>query len=212
MVRAPLDKDILQVIIMRIYNKKLTPGRLPVGYLFLTGFVVGILFVIIGKSVLLKSTGLLNEYVLYDMKNMTVDNNALFLFVTGKRLKEILFLAALATTNLGLVTVSAMSIWYGAAIGTFWTAAVIRYGLKGVILVLVSGFPQYVMYIPVIFFFLGWCEQICREIHQNTSVESRKGLAMGFLQLVLVIIIIIIGCALESYVNPFVLQKFLEIF
>ena len=48
MVRAPLDKDILQVIIMRIYNKKLTPGRLPVGYLFLAGFVVGIIFCLIG--------------------------------------------------------------------------------------------------------------------------------------------------------------------
>ena len=177
MIRAlPFDKYILQVIMMRMSNKKLTLGRLPVGYLFLTGLVVGILFVNIGKSVLLKSTGLLNEYILYDMKNMTVDSSALFWFVTGKRLKEILFLAALATTNLGLVTVSAMSIWYGAAVGTFWTTAVIRYGLKGMVLVLVSGFPQYVMYIPMMLFFLGWCEQICREIHQNIPTEGRKGM------------------------------------
>lgn len=197
---------------MQIGSHKIIMGRLPLAYLFLAGTLAGILLMNIGKSVLLNNTGLLNEYVLYDMKSMTVDSGALFWYVTGKRMKCLVFVAALSTTSIGLVIVTGAMLWYGAAVGMFITAAVLRYGLKGVLLMIVSIFPQSLLYVPAIFFFMGWCEQVCREIHQKLPADKRRNVAIRLIQLFIVTVVVIIGCFLESYVNPMLLKKFLKIF
>ena len=91
-------------------------------------------------------TGLFDEEVLYHMKYMTVDCNALFCYVLRKRLMTVLVLAVLSTTYLGLVICAGMALWYGAATGGLLAVMVLRYGMKGILLAAASMFPHYLIY------------------------------------------------------------------
>ena len=57
------------------WDKSIIPvGKLPLRFLFLIGFAVGVLIVYWGKGTFLKNMGMLNEDTLYHMKYMAVDN------------------------------------------------------------------------------------------------------------------------------------------
>ena len=62
---------------MRITGMGRKGTGLPVLPVFFAGLAAGILVMNIGKSILLENTGLFDEYTLYNMKYMTVDNSAL---------------------------------------------------------------------------------------------------------------------------------------
>ena len=199
---------------MSIGRKKFLKSRLPLPYLFLAGMLLGIVLVNAGREILLDKTGLLGEEALYHMKYMTIDTKALFWHVVGTRLKDIAIPAVLATTYLGLVVVCARAVWYGAATGIFLAASVMRYGIKGILLAGAGIFPQYILYVPVLFWFLVWCEEMCRGIYFEKSayLMGRREVIVKILQLVAIVIVVIIGCMLESYVNPILLKKLLKNF
>lgn len=200
---------------MRLSSKKfIEKGKLPLTYLFLAGIFLGMILVNFGKKVLLADTGMLNEEALYHMKYMTVDGNALFWYVMGIRLKTLVGLVVLATTYLGLVAVGCAAVNYGVLAGMFLVSALMRYGVKGILLVITAIFPQYLIYGPAFFFLLIWCEQICRLIYfeKGARLGSRQFVLVKLLQLLGIIAVIITGCALESYVNPMILIKLLKNF
>lgn len=201
---------------MRLGGKRLHTGKLPLLPIFLAGLVLGIIIMNLGKSLLLEDTGLMDEYTLYHMKYMTVDGNALFFYCLRERLKNVAFLAVMATTYLGLAVISGMVLWYGAAAGMFLTAVVLRYGMKGILLAVTGVFPQYLFYVPAVIILMVWGEQLCRSIYFKNTQRLEEGgysrLSRRLLQLGLVIIVVIIGCVLESYVNPSLLAKLLKIF
>ena len=114
---------------MRIIGRRFGSGRIPALQLFAAGFLAGILIMNIGEGILLDKTGLFDEEVLYHMKYMTVDCNALFCYVLRKRLITVLVLAVLSTTYLGLVICAGMALWYGAATGGLLAVMVLRYGM-----------------------------------------------------------------------------------
>ncbi len=200
---------------MRIKRQPAQGGRLPLSYLFLAGLAAGILLMNFGKSILLDNTGLLDEYTLYQMKYMTVDRNALFIFVLKKRLGSALVLTVLSTTYLGLLICGGAVFWYGFAGGAFLAALLIRYGLKGLFLAAVSVFPQYLLYIPAAAALVLWCEQLNRRIYfeRYAPPEMRRILPPSqLLKLVFLLGAVLAGCVLESFLNPSLLSALLNIF
>lgn len=191
-------------------------GRLPLGPIFLAGVLAGMLMMNLGKSILLENTGLLDEYTLYHMKYMTVDSSALFYYVLCLRMKTAITLAILATTYLGLVVCAGATFWYGLSAGAFLSAAVIRYGLKGILFACVGILPQYIVYVPAFVILLMWCETLNRSIYfRNSSVTEGNGTVPWFkrvAQLLLILGVLLLGCLLESFANPGLLEKFLKIF
>ena len=191
-------------------------GRLPLGPIFLAGVLAGMLMMNLGKSILLENTGLLDEYTLYHMKYMTVDSSALFYYVLCLRMKTAITLAILATTYLGLVVCAGATFWYGLSAGAFLSAAVIRYGLKGILFACVGILPQYIVYVPAFVILLMWCETLNRSIYfRNSSVTEGNGTVPWFkrvAQLLLILGVLLLGCMLESFANPGLLEKFLKIF
>lgn len=194
-----------------------TKGRLPIGTFFFTGFIAGILIMYFGKSALLESTGLLDENTFVDMKYMTVDSSALFYYVLRKRMGSVLVLTILSTTYLGLLVCTIFSTWYGAASGAFMSALVIRYGIKGLFLAVVSIFPQYILYFPAFAALLILCDEINRKIYfQKYGYPGTGGKAKAFsgkmAAFLAIIAVIFVGCVLESFCNPKILLAFLKIF
>lgn len=200
---------------MKIGGRRVWNGRLPLMPMLLAGILLGGILMNCGKGLLLDGTGLLDESSLYHMKYMTLDSNAFFCYVLGIRLRSVLILAVMATTYLGLVVISGAVLWYGASMGMFLAAVIVRYGMKGVLFAVVGIFPQYLLYVPAMIFLVGWSEQLCRSIYfdKNRGFEGGyRQAAVKLLQLGGVVLVVIIGSALESYVNPFFVSKLLKFF
>lgn len=199
---------------MQLRMKSWAESRLPYFLIFLASFGFGVLMMYVGKTFLLESTGLLDEYTLYYMKQMSVDSNALFAYVMRERIGEMVLVAILSTTYLGLVVCAATTIWYGVALGAYFATLSIRYGMKGLLLAIVGIFPQYLFYLPIIFIFLMWCESLNRSIYFSNSLSLNSGMDIvkKILQLALMIAVTIIGCGFEGYVNHYLVNGFLKIF
>lgn len=183
--------------------------------LFLAGLILGIAAMNLGRSLLLENTGLLDEYSLYHMKYMTVDSNTFFLFVLKERLGCVALLAVMATTYLGLAVTGGFLLWYGAAAGMYLSALVLRYGIKGIFFALTGMFPHYLLYVPAMLCILIWCEGTCRSIYFQGGVQPADGgmrIPGRLLRLGVLVMVVIIGCALESYVNPSLMYGLLKIF
>lgn len=181
--------------------------------LFAAGFLIGILIMKIGESVLLEKTGLFDEEVLYHMKYMTVDNNALFCYVLRKRMLTVLILAVLSTTYLGMVICMGAALWYGTAAGGLLAVMVLRYGIKGILLAAACLFPHYLIHFPVIFTLLAWGESAYGSIYHRIGTETEKNILIKKTgQLAAIIGMTVAGCALEGYVNPGVFLNLLKIF
>lgn len=198
---------------MRLSVRRLGSGRIPALQLFAAGFLIGILVMNIGESILLDKTGLFDEDVLYHMKYMTVDNNALFCYVLRKRLMTVLILAVLSTTYLGLAICAGTALWYGAAAGGLLAVMVLRYGMKGILLAAASLFPHYLIFFPAIFTLLAWGESVYGSIYHRIGTDTEKNILIKKTgQLAAVIGMTVAGCALEGYVNPAVFLSLLKIF
>ncbi len=201
---------------MKIKRYGLPAGKIPILPLFGAGVFVGLIFVNLGKSILLENTGLLDEYTLYDMKYMTVESSALFYYVLQQRMISILLLAVLSTTYLGLAVCGGVTIWYGMCAGVFLGTAVIRYGIKGILLVMAGVFPQYLLYVPGMLALLFWCQGIYKTIYldRTCGFDGSKTFLMpkSILKLVAIIIVFILGCVLEAFMNPRILKGLLSVF
>lgn len=187
----------------------------PFGMFFLTAFVAGILTMYFGKSILLENTGLLHEDMLKQMALTFPDSNALFAFVLRKRICTVGVMVLMATTYLGIVICVAADLWYGFSAGAFLTAAIIRYGFKGIILAVAGTMPQYLLYGPVFYGLLVWCDKTCRMIYCRGSYNREQSKTPVLLERVLPIGILlagtVLGCVLESFLNPGILKGFIRL-
>lgn len=194
--------------------------RLFIG-LAVAGFVVGLVLMNIGKRVLLEDTGLLSEYILYEMKYSQINSSAFFWYVLRKRMSMVFLMTLLATTWLGVIAGYTYSAWLGISFGMLMMAAVIRYGVKGILLILIGIFPQGLIYLPACFLLLNWCRELCLILHFSEKKDAKISLreegknnimrrkALQFLSLV---VVVIIGCTFESYVNPKLVLNLLQFF
>ena len=151
----------------------LPAGKLPLHFLFLTGFVVGLFAVYFGRGILLNRAGMLDEDTLYRMKYMTVDSSILFWYVLCKRCRNFLVLIIMATTYLGWIFCGGVTVKYGFSVGFFLSTAVFRYGIKGILLGIVSIFPHYLCYLPAMILLLRWCEDMHRSIYSHNRAGKK---------------------------------------
>ncbi len=199
---------------MTLTWKKLGAGNGTFLTFFCVGLAVGILAVNMGKGILLGDGGLFDESTLYHMKYMTVDSNALFCYILRKRICRLLGIAVLSTTYLGMAACMGVSFWYGLSTGAFVVSLMMRYGIKGILLSLISMFPQYLVYIPAVLVFLAWCSEIFRGIYirGEYSVSDRGFLVKKAGHFAGILAAVTAGCFLEGYINPYLLLGFLKIF
>ncbi|MBD5459580.1 MAG: stage II sporulation protein M [Lachnospiraceae bacterium] len=201
---------------MRFFHTAGRRRNIPLLFLFLAGFVAGVFLMNVGKKTLLENTGFLDEYSLYQMKYMSVESNVFFVYVLRKRLGTMGVILLLASTYLGLAVLYAYSMWLGASLGMLLTASIIRYGLKGIFLLLTAAFPHYILYVPV------WIMMFCsaRELYASGGISGRGGggrdkgqeirrRAVVFLTMAG---IVTVGAWLESYINPGLVTGLLKIF
>ena len=199
---------------MKWDRSMLTAGKLPLRLLFLTGFAAGLFAVYFGRGMLLDHKGMLDEDMLYRMKYMTVDSRLLFWYVLCKRCRNFLVLIIMATTYLGWIFCGGITVKYGFSVGFFLSMAIFRYGIKGILLGIVSIFPHYLCYVPAVILLLRWCEDLHRSIYfyHNITGQGKSSLPGRLGRLALILMALIFGCLLECFVNPVLLKGFLQVF
>ena len=192
----------------------LPAGKLPLRFLFLIGFGIGLFAAYFGRGIWFQTTGILDEDTLYRMKYMTVDSGVLFAYVLCKRCRNFFVLIIMATTYLGLVFCGGITVKYGFSIGFFISTAIYRYGIKGLLLGIVGAFPQYLCYVPAILLLIRWCEELHRSIYfyHNITGQGKKSLPGRLGRLALILMVLVFGCILECFVNPVLLKGFLQFF
>ena len=197
------------------WDRSMLPaGKLPLRFLFLIGFGIGLFAAYFGRGIWFQTTGILDEDTLYRMKYMTVDSGVLFAYVLCKRCRNFFVLIIMATTYLGLVFCGGITVKYGFSIGFFISSAIYRYGIKGLLLGIVGAFPQYLCYVPAILLLIRWCEDLHRSIYfyHNITGQGKKSLPGRLGKLALILMVLVFGCILECFVNPVLLKGFLQFF
>lgn len=187
-------------------------------YIFLTGFLMGILIMNLGSSFFLNEEGIFSAVSLNRLKYMEVDSHVFFQYVLRQRMKLFLFLGLVSTTCFGVVAAYVCIAWQGLLIGMLITAAVIRFGIRGILLVLAGIFPQQLLLIPAAVMMLGWCYQNCCFLYYPSKCawpvyRNRKKQYLHQAAVLLWIgAVVLIGCILECYVNPILVSDIVKIF
>ena len=200
---------------MRIVGKQILSDGKKLLTVFCVGVLTGFFVMNIGKSILLENTGLFDEDTLYRMKYMTVDSSALFCYLFRKRMGVLIFWAVLSTTYLGYVVCLGVTVWCGMSTGVFFSVLMTRYGIKGIVLAVISLFPQYLFYLPAIIMMLGWGEDLYHAIYSrgmNFNMTDKSFVMKKMVCLGLIALLVFMGCLSEGYVNPGILIGYLKVF
>ena len=192
----------------------LAPSNRRNAALFLMGFFVGILFLNLGKEILLEEGGLFDPETLTGLKYMVLDQDTVFYYVLKKRGVFLLLLTVLSSTYLGKIVCRAAVTWFGFAFGMMLAALTVRFGLKGQVLAIVWLFPHFLVYVPATIFFMLWCEGLHDTIYRkkNLPTDEEKFFAWKAVQFLLFAAAMCFGCMLEGYVGSKLLTGYLRIF
>ena len=180
----------------RIYRKWLL--------VFGLGFFLGILIMNIGSNRFLEEGELLDAATMSRIRYMEIDGENYLKYELPKRFQLFLMLLFFSTTCFGIVLVYLCIAWQGILTGMIMTAVIIKYGIKGLLL-LFAGM-------------LCWCFQTCCTLYfpgKNIWLPYRDKGKQYLHQagiLLWIFFIVVIGCIMECYVNPILVSDIVKLF
>lgn len=133
-----------------------------------------------------------------------------FIYICISRMAFFLLLTVLAMMFKSRLFFYAVTGIAGAAFGCTVSMTVMACGLYGVVISVAMLFPQYALYVPVYIFLLKMVDS--RPFGDTMEHTSDGGVKRYALLISIVILVIMMGCALESYVNPFVVAQTVKFF
>lgn len=185
---------------------------------FFLGIIVGIILIFLCRNRLQTDIYLLNEeWVLY-MQTGQVNSKSLFVYILFKRLKEMGLLVLLSTTVVGIVCIYGYTGLLGMGTGILLAVSCLRYGAKGLLLMLSAAFPQMLVYLPVFLYIFHLCYLLCVKLYfphkdfWKSNSSTKVFLFKNILYILIAIAVVIIGILLESYVNPKIFFSFIKNF
>ncbi len=187
-------------------------------YLFLGGFLIGILSINIWRNTFFGEMDLLSAASLSRLKYLDINGNSFLAYILKERIGTLVILCLLATTYVGTVTIALYAAWMGMMAGIFLSVAAMRYGLRGIFLILAGVMPQYLLLVPAYIMLMNWCYQICtglyypHKVYEDGYGMKRQYYMKKIVQLFVIVMVVIIGSMIESYVNPILISRFLKIF
>ena len=167
---------------------------------FLTGFVLGVLYIILlGRSE--SSNMLMSSYFFSKYQYMEYSPVDLLGYILKSRFSVLLFLWLMGLTVIGTMTVLLFSLWAGFSLGMILTMAVVKLGMAGILLRVVSMVPQYLVYFPAFTFGL------LRVYEMGQNKKPTTAYVLAFL---VTAGLVLVGGMLESYVNPVLLKSLIR--
>ncbi len=161
------------------------------------GFFAGILYANFLSGDYIDSMGILNEYFLDQYRAENIHITEYLWYVARLRLIPILALGILSRARIRKEIAALFLMWTGFCAGLLFTSAVMKMGVKGIILCLIAFVPQFGFYIAA-YFALLWYLYTYPEVRWNLS------------KTVVCLLLVTVGILLECYVNPVLMQMFVS--
>ncbi len=164
---------------------------------YMLGFCAGILYANLVVKDYIISMGILSEYFLNEYSADDIQTAEYLWYVARIRMTPVLILGALGCTKLRKGIVAAFVLWTGFSSGLLFTSAVIKMGVKGIILCLIALIPQFLFYAAG-YLALLWYLYTYPQVRWNLT------------KTVIFLLLMAVGILLECYVNPVIMQMFIQ--
>ncbi|MCM1267392.1 MAG: stage II sporulation protein M [Bacteroidales bacterium] len=187
-------------------------------YLFLIGLFIGILIVNLGHEAWIENGSLFGVDMMNRLKNSRPEGAGMIGYILRHRLFTVCMLSLVSTTVIGIPILCAYICYLGLAAGCLLSVAVIRYGIRGILFMAALLMPQAFLLLPAYAGLFLWAVSLNRTLYAPrtdlTGYErfSRRFYLVKCVQIVVILAVVIMGCLLESYVNPNMLRFALKIF
>ena len=164
---------------------------------FMPGFLIGILYANCFLKQTIVDTNLFDVEILKKYTEINSFGNIYFLYIVQIRLIPFALLMALAFTKIKKLLMPIVVSGSAFSIGILLTVAVIKMGMKGVLLCIVSVIPQTICYVPAYLVLLIYCMQY------PSGQWSRQKTVFAFGMLM-------IGMMIEAYLTPVIIRSILR--
>ncbi len=187
-------------------------------YLFMIGLFMGILLVNLGHETWIKNGSLLGTEMMSRLKSSRPAGESMVGYILRHRLSTGCLLCLVSTTLIGMPFLCAYICYMGLSAGCLLSVAVVRYGIRGLLFMAAVLFPQALLLVPAYILLLFWASDVNRTLYAwGSQLEGYERYSSRFylrkgIQIVGIMAVVIMGCLLESYVNPNVLHFVLKIF
>lgn len=187
-------------------------------YLFMIGFFMGILIINLGHEAWVSNGALLGTDMINRLKNSRPAGESLVGYILRHRLFAVCVLGLVSTTIVGMPVLCAYICYTGLAAGCLLSVAVVRYGIRGLLFMAGVLFPQAIVLIPAYICLFFWAADVNQTLYASkTQLDGYERFSRHFYlkkcsQIAGIAVVVIIGCLLESYVNPGILHFVLKIF
>ena len=161
------------------------------------GFFAGIIYANLMSEDTIAGMGIFSEFFLNQYIQAEIDMTEYLWYVVRVRAVPLILVAALGCTRLRKGIAAGFLAWTGFGGGMIMTSAVLKMGLKGLILCLIALTPHFVFYAAG-FMVLLWYLFTYPEAKWNPS------------KMISMVLFIIVGILLECYVNPIIMELFLK--
>ena len=187
-------------------------------YLFLIGLFIGILIVHLGHEAWIQNGNLLGTDMMNRLKNSRPQGAGMVGYILRQRLSVVCMLGLISTTMIGVPILCAYICYMGLAAGCLLSVAVTRYGIRGLLFMAAALFPQALLLIPAYAGLFLWALGLNRTLYvSQTNLSGYERFSSRFYmvkcaQMLGIMTVVIMGCLLESYVNPNIMHFVLKIF
>lgn len=181
----------------------------------LGAFTAGIFVANLMGREAVSNAGILNDYFVEKFQYTEINGQNLFFYIIGERVPMFLLLLLLTLTSLGIAGGILMLDWQGFSVGFMLSTAIAKYGMKGILLILGSLFPQYVFYFPVYILYCYLAVYLRRRMYKDRAgngSDRRYIYGAWLIAAIGILAVFITGIFLESYINPTILKKILKYF
>lgn len=179
------------------------------------GVILGILFSKIFKSLYWNQMDLIDSTYLNKIKSTKLDYGLLFNYVLWKNFRTFVIFWIVCITPLGIPYISLSLLYCGFQSSFFVSVILMKYEIKGILLIFGYTFPHYLIYILVVFLSLRSGYWLSNSLYSGMKLNKRSKAEQIMKHLVFIIIlsgILFLGSLLETYVGSYVLKKILVLF
>ena len=190
---------------MRISGRSNSIDKTKLLTFLFTGMAGGILIVFFGRSRWLGENGLFCRELIDELKECTPDYMDFFRYVVLRRFFLFGLIAAICSSFVSDLIVLLGIVAAGVPVGMMFAALAVQYGLKGIILAVLWLFPHFILYGMAFLLLIV-------QFSQRSGCSGTGAVQRDRVWLLIMILMILTGTALESFLNPRILKIVLFFF
>lgn len=185
---------------------------------FLSGIILGGFVVWWNKDVFLMDSYFLGEEVFKRFGYTSIYKEGFFYYILKNRIEFFVLLILSSFTSLMNLFFYIIFLWCGVSIGVITVTLIIKFGIKGIVLLFGLLFPHMFIYVPCFLGLIGFLHKLKnaeKNLYPEFNVSGNAGNKVLSVFLLMILgfgLVLFLGVLLESYVNPLILKKITNLF